>query len=106
MKLRIKKGDTVKILAGNDKGKTGRVLMVYPEQLRVLVEGVNIKKRHTRPSQANPKGGIIAKEAPIHYSNVALLDDKNKPTRAGIKIEEQSGKTVKTRIARTTGKPI
>ncbi len=70
MSMRIKKNDTVKVIAGNYKGKMGRVLAVFPEQNRLIVEGVNLIKRHTRPSQRNQKGGIITKEAPIHISNV------------------------------------
>jgi len=73
MKIRIKKNDTVLVIAGDDKGKQGRVLMVYPEKGRVLVEGVNMIKRHTKPNQQNQQGGIIEKEAPIHVSNVKVL---------------------------------
>lgn len=81
MKLKIKKGDTVIVIAGNDKGKTGRVIAVYPKKLRVLVEGVNVRKKHMRPSPAYPQGGIISKEMPIHYSNVMLIGPDGKPTR-------------------------
>jgi large subunit ribosomal protein L24 len=70
MKTKIKKGDTVRVLAGNDLGRIGRVLKVFPKTERVVIEGVNMIKRHTRPSQKNPKGGILEKEAPIHISNV------------------------------------
>ena len=66
----VKKGDTVLILAGADRGKTGRILRVIPEKDRVVVEGVNVIKKHSRPTQRNPKGGIVEKEAPIHISNV------------------------------------
>jgi large subunit ribosomal protein L24 len=69
---RIKKGDMVEVISGSDRGKTGRVLRVFPEKGRVVVEGVNMIKRHTRPTQRNPKGGILQKEAPIHVSNVRL----------------------------------
>jgi len=72
MAARIKKGDVVVVLAGSDKGKSGRVLRVYPSKDRLVVEGVNMIKRHTRPTQRNPKGGIVAKEAAIHVSNVKL----------------------------------
>lgn len=106
----IKAGDTVAVIAGADqfvtdkKGnttrKTGRVLKVYPRTDRVLVEGVNKVKKHQRPSQANEKGGIIEKEAPIHVSNVAMIDPKTgKPTRIGIK--EVDGK--KIRYAKKSG---
>lgn len=73
MKLKIKKGDVVKVLTGNSKGKEGRVLEVYSEKMRVLVEGVNIVKKHQKPSQTHPNGGIVEMEAPIHYSNVKLI---------------------------------
>lgn len=72
MSQSIKKGDTVRVLAGQYRGKTGRVLRVIPKKSRVVVEGVNMIHRHTRPTQRNPKGGIIEKEAPIHISNVRL----------------------------------
>jgi large subunit ribosomal protein L24 len=70
MKMKVKKGDMVRVLAGNDIGRTGRVLKVFRKKNRVVVEGVNLIKRHTRPSQRNPKGGILEKEGPIHVSNV------------------------------------
>jgi len=70
MKVRLKKGDTVQVLAGDYRGRTGRVLKVFPDTGRIVVEGVNMIKRHTRASTRNPKGGIVEKEAPIHISNV------------------------------------
>jgi large subunit ribosomal protein L24 len=70
--MRVKKGDTVRVIAGNDLGRTGKVLKVFPRSERVVVEGVNLIKRHQRPTQKNPKGGILEKEAPIHVSNVAV----------------------------------
>jgi len=73
LKLRVKKGDTVKILAGKDKGKQGKVLRVLPKEGRVIVEGLNIIKRHTRPSQANPQGRIVEKPAPLAASNVMVV---------------------------------
>jgi large subunit ribosomal protein L24 len=73
---RIVKGDTVLVVSGEDRGKTGRVLAVFKDKQRVLIEGVNFIKRHTRPSQQNPQGGIIQREAPIHLSNVMLYDPK------------------------------
>ena len=72
MAARIKKNDLVTVISGSDTGKSGRVLRVFPDKGRIVVEGVNMIKRHTRPSQKNPKGGILAKEAPIHISNVKL----------------------------------
>ena len=86
-KLKIKTGDTVMVIAGKDKGKVGKVLKVIPEKERVIVEGVRIVKKHVRPNPKYPEGGIIEMEAPIHISNVMLVDPKTgKPTRVGIKI--------------------
>jgi large subunit ribosomal protein L24 len=73
---RVVKGDTVLVVSGEDRGKTGRVLAVLEDKQRVLVEGVNFVKRHTRPSQKNPQGGIVEREAPVHLSNVMLYDPK------------------------------
>jgi large subunit ribosomal protein L24 len=106
MKLKIKKTDTVKVISGNDKGKVGRVLDVYPDKMRILVEQVNIRAKHEKPSQNNQKGGIVRKEMPIHYSNVMLMDNSSKPTRIGISVKEMNGKTEKTRFARTNNKEI
>ncbi len=102
--MHVKAGDTVKVIAGKDKGKTGRILKAYPKQQRVLVEGVNLVKKHTKPSQANPQGGIIQQEAPIHVSNVMPLDPKTgEPTRVGYKVMP-NGK--KVRIAKKSGEPL
>lgn len=106
MKLKIKKGDVVKVIAGNDKGNTGRVLDIYPDSLRILVEQVNVRAKHTKPSQQNQNGGIIHKEMPIHYSNVMLLDSDKKHTRIGIKEKESNGKVEKVRFARTNQKDL
>ena len=102
MKLKIKKGDIVQIIAGNDKGETGRVLRVYPQDLKILVEGVNVRKRHTRPNQNNQKGGILSKEMPIHYSNVQIVDSDKNPTRIGARIEGDT----KVRYAKTNDKAL
>ncbi len=103
MPSKIRKGDTVVVLAGKDKGKQGAVIEVMPKKNRVLVRSVNMVKRHSKPTQTNPQGGIIDKEAPLHVSNVALIDPSdNKPTRAGFK--EEDGKMV--RISRRTGTVI
>jgi large subunit ribosomal protein L24 len=92
-KLHVKKDDLVMIVAGKDKGKSGKVLRVLPEKERVLVENINLIKRHTRPSQTNNEGGIIEKEAPISISNVQLLcPGCSKPARTGIKILEDGNK--------------
>lgn len=103
-KLHVKKDDNVIVITGKDKGKKGRVIAAYPRENRVLVEGVNMVKRHTRPNPANPQGGIIEKEAPIHVSNVMHIDPKSgKPTRIGYKILD-NGK--KVRIAKKSGQEI
>ncbi|HEY9186328.1 MAG TPA: 50S ribosomal protein L24 [Bacteroidota bacterium] len=99
--MKIKKNDTVLVIAGNYKGKTGKVLKVFRDTNKVIVEGVNIVKRHSKPTQKVPQGGIIQKEAPIHVSNVMLVDPKtNEPTRVGgvILKDEATGKKRKMRI--------
>jgi large subunit ribosomal protein L24 len=102
-KLKIKKGDKVVVLTGKDKGKTGEVKSVNPVELRVVVQGVNIQSKHRKPSQARGAGGIDKNEAPIHISNVALLDPKTKkPTRVGFKTV--GGK--KVRIAKRSGEQV
>ena len=100
---RIKKGDTVYVNAGNDKGKTGKVLSVDTAKQRVIVEGVNMVSKHTKPNAKQPQGGIIKQEAPVHVSNLNLIDPKSgKPTRVGFKVED--GK--KVRIAKKSGEEI
>ncbi len=106
MKLKIKKGDTVRILAGNDKSKEGRVIELLPEKMRIVVEGINVRKRHMRPSPNTQQGQIIEREMPIHYSNVMLLDGSGKTTRLGVKVVEQDGEKSRVRIARTTGEEV
>ena len=100
--MKIKKGDTVQVTTGNDAGKTGRVIKVYLDKDRIIVEGVNIVKKHARPTQDNPQGGIMEKEASIHISNIMLVVG-GKPTRVGFKSLE-NGKKVK--FAKTTGEVI
>ena len=103
-KLHIKKNDTVVVLAGEDKGKTGKVLKVLVEKNRALVEGVNMVSKSTKPSAQYPQGGIVKQEAPIHISNLSLVDPKSgKATRVGIKVTED-GK--KVRIAKKSGEEI
>ena len=103
-KLHIKKNDTVVVLAGEDKGKTGKVLKVLVEKNRALVEGVNMVSKSTKPSAQNPQGGIVKQEAPIHISNLSLVDPKSgNATRVGIKVTED-GK--KVRIAKKSGEEI
>jgi large subunit ribosomal protein L24 len=107
MKLKIKKGDQVAVIAGAEKGKTGKVLKVNEKTLRILVEGVNLRKKHVKPSQKTPQGGVLTQEAPIHYSNVQLVDGAGKPTRIAVQTSQgKDGKVVRTRVAKTTGKPI
>ena len=100
--MKIKKGDTVQVITGNDAGKTGRVIKVFLDKERVVIEGVNMVKKHARPTQDNPQGGIIEKEASIHISNVMIIIS-SKPTRVGYKTLED-GRKVK--FARTTGEVI
>jgi large subunit ribosomal protein L24 len=90
-KLHIKKGDTVYVNTGEYKGQQGRVLEVYPENQRALVEGVNMVSKHTRPNNDNPQGGIIKKEAPVHISNIMLVDPSSgQATRIGRKLDEEN----------------
>lgn len=104
MAARIRKDDTVIVIAGKDKGRTGKVLKVLPKEDRVVVEGVNMIKRHTKPDMANPNGGVVSKEASLHLSNVALRDPKTgKATRVGFKIND---KGQKVRVAKGSGVEI
>ena len=97
--MKIHKNDQVVVISGNHKGKRGRVLKVYPEKNRVIVENVNLIKRHTRPSRRYPQGGIIEKEAAIHVSNVMLVDPKlGVPTRVGVQFLQASDKTSRNRV--------
>ena len=103
-KLHIKKGDMVYVNAGEDKGRTGRVLKVDIEKQRAIVEGVNMMSKSTKPSAKHPQGGIVKKEAPIHISNLNVLDPKtNKPTRIGRRLGE-NGKLV--RYSKSSGEEI
>jgi large subunit ribosomal protein L24 len=107
--MKIRKSDNVMVISGNDKGKTGKVLKVFPKVSRVIVEGINLRKRHTKPSQRNPQGGILEKESPIHVSNVMLIDSKtNEPTRLGSQIilDEKTGKKKRARISRVSGEMV
>ena len=100
--MKIKKGDSVQVISGAGSGKTGRVIKVYLDVDKVVVEGINMVKKHTRPTQDNPQGGIVEKEAPVHVSNLMLLVS-GKPTRVGYKILE-NGKKVK--VAKSSGEVI
>lgn len=102
-KLHIKKGDTVKVIAGDSRGQQGKVLEVLVEKGRALVEGVNLMSKHTKPNAANPQGGIIKQEAPIHVSNLMHVVG-GKTTRIGRKVDEKSQKSV--RYSKKTGEVI
>ncbi len=103
IKTNIKKGDNVYVLSGEDRGKTGRVLTVNREKQRAIVEGVNIVTKATKPSAKHPQGGLVKMEAPIHISNLALIDPKSgKPTRVGVRVED--GK--KVRYSKKSGEEI
>jgi large subunit ribosomal protein L24 len=94
VKLHIKKNDMVKIIAGKEQGKTGKVLRVFPGKSRVVVEGLNMIKRHTRPNQLYPEGGILEKEAPLSISNVMLICGScGQPSRTGVRLLEDGSKT-------------
>ena len=104
--MKIKKGDTVLVIAGKDKGAKGKVIQAYPKTQRVLVEGVNRIKKHTRISQTQrgaQTGGIVTQEASIHVSNVMLVDSDGKPTRVGYSFDDEGRKV---RVSRRTGKEI
>ena len=104
--MKIKNGDTVVVIAGKDKGAKGKVIKAYPKSDKILVEGVNRVKRHERirtTQRGSKTGGIVTQEAPIHISNVQIVDDQGKPTRIGYKVDENGNKV---RIARTTGKEL
>nr|MDH3152641.1 50S ribosomal protein L24 [Bacillus licheniformis] len=101
--MHVKKGDKVMVISGKDKGKQGVILATFPKKDRVIVEGVNMVKKHSKPTQANPQGGILNQEAPIHVSNVMPLDPKTgEVTRVGYKVE--NGK--KVRIAKKSGQVL
>ena len=107
--MKIKKGDKVRVISGENKGKEGKVLRVYPKTDRVLIEGVNVIKKHAKPTQNNPDGGILEYEAPIHVSNV-MIADKSGPSRVGYKtITETVRKqevTRKVRVAKKSGEVL
>src|SRR5246127_3165818 len=105
--MKIKKGDTVVVIAGKDKGARGKVIQAYPARDRVLVEGVNRIKKHTRVTTTQrgaQSGGIVTQEAAIHVSNVMVVDSDGKPARVGYRVDEESGKRV--RISKRNGKDI
>ena len=104
-KLHIKKGDTVKVITGNSKGSEGKVIQVLIAKNRAIVEGVNMVSKHSKPNAANPQGGIVKQEAPIHISNLMVVDPKSgDATRIGRKIDEKTGKLV--RYSKKSGEVI
>lgn len=106
-KLHVKKGDEVKIIAGNDKGKEGRVLAVFPSKERVLVEGINMRIHHDKPTQDNPQGGRIEREMAVHISNVMVIDPTTgEPTRIGRKRIEEDGGGRWVRYSKKSGEII
>ncbi len=105
--MNIKKGDTVYIRTGSSAGKTGKVLFVNNSKSTLVVEGINMKKKHQRPTQKSPKGGIVTIEAPIHISNVALYSSTiSGPTKISTRVIEDGGKKTKIRICKKTGEQI
>ena len=106
--MRIKKGDKVKVITGAYKGTIGEVKQAFPKEDKVIVEGVNMVKKHQKPTQANPDGGIIEKEAKIHVSNVMLYDEKAKQaSRVSIQVKEgKDGKTEKVRVFKKSGNEV
>ncbi|MBP1682497.1 MAG: rplX [Ignavibacteriaceae bacterium] len=107
--MKIRKNDMVMVISGNDRGKTGKVLKVFPQKYRVIIEGINLRKKHTKPNQKSPQGGILEKEASIHASNVMILDPKsNEPTRIGSRVilDEKTGKKKIARVAKASGEMI
>ena len=103
-KLHIKKDDTVIVLTGSDKGKTGKVLKVLVDEQRAIVEGINIVSKNAKPSAKNPQGGIVKQEAPIHISNLMVVDSKGNATRIGRRLDEKTSKLV--RYSKKTGEVI
>jgi large subunit ribosomal protein L24 len=103
--MKIRKGDTVKVLTGKDKGKTGTILTAFPKKNEVLIEGINVVKKHKKGTRTRTKGQIVDRPMPIHASNVALLEG-DKPVRVGYEIEGEGDERKKIRVARPSGKKI
>jgi large subunit ribosomal protein L24 len=107
VRLKIKKNDLVVVVAGNDRGKRGKVLKVYPEKRRIVVEGVNFVKKHQRPTQIRPQGGIVTREGSIHVSNVMLIDPKSgRPTRVGRAVLTGGERAQRVRVAKVSKEMI
>jgi len=104
MKTYLKKGDNVQVISGKEKGKKGRVIAINKDKYGVLVEGINLVSKRTKPNSDNPKGGVIQKESHIHISNLLLVDGKGKPSKIGFRFDKKTGK--KERFFKTTGNTI
>ena len=105
--MKIKKNDLVLVIAGNGRGKRGKVLKVFPDKKRVIIEGVNLVKKHQKPTQSQPNGGIVTREGSIHISNVMLLDPKSgEPTRVGRRVLTGGEKAVRVRYAKVSNEDI
>ena len=103
-KLHIKKGDNVMVISGNNKGQSGRVLLINVAESKAIVESVNLISKHTKPNADNPKGGIIKQEAAVHISNLMLIDKAGSATRTGLRIDDNTGK--KVRFSKKSGEAI
>lgn len=103
-KLHIKKGDTVKVIAGNSKGMQGKVLIVEPKEYKAVVEGINLVSKHTKPNAKNTQGGIVKQEAPVHISNLMIVDSKGNATKIGRKLDAKTEKLV--RYSKKSGEVI
>ncbi|MEI6456327.1 MAG: 50S ribosomal protein L24 [bacterium] len=103
-KLHIRKGDTVMIISGDSRGQQGKVLKVNTDKSKAIVEGVNMVSKHTKPNAKSPQGGIVKKEAPVHISNLMVVDNSGKPTRTGRKLDSKTEKLV--RFSKKTGEVI
>tara|TARA_B110000014_G_scaffold163772_1_gene115613 strand:+ start:165 stop:485 length:321 start_codon:yes stop_codon:yes gene_type:complete len=104
LKLKLKKGDNVKVMCGKSKGHIGRIISMFPNKGVALVEGANIATKHAKPNNDTPEGGIIKKEAPINLSNLMLVDNKGNASKIGVKIDKKTGK--KNRYFKTTGEIV
>ncbi len=103
-KLKLKKGDNVKVMTGKSKGHVGRIISIFPSKGVAIVEGANIVSRHTKPNAASPDGGIIKKEAAVHLSNLMMIDSKGKASKIGFKFDSKTGK--KNRYFKKTGEIV
>jgi len=103
-KLNIRKGDTVMVIAGDSRGQQGKVLRIDTEKYKAIVEGVNMVSKHTKPNAKSPQGGIVKKEAPVHISNLKIVDNSGKPTRIGRRLDPKTEKLV--RYSKTSGEVI